>query len=158
MLKRIDQEMFAALSAAAQTAVRLRKHHNFHTSYADPSQRMLVAIEPGSYVRPHRHLATPKPEAFLVLQGRLALTTFNDDGSVREAVVLGPGEATLGVDLPAGIWHTVVCLATGTIFYETKPGPFCPTPEQDLAPWAPAEGSDQVAAYLRALVAAVKAG
>ena len=64
-------------------------------------------------------------------------------------------ENTLGVDLPAGGWHTVVCLETGTLFYETKPGPFCPIPEEDMAPWAPAEGDGQVGAYLQSLVDAV---
>ncbi len=51
-MKKIDQEMFSALSSVAQSSERLRQNLNFHDSFDDPSQRMLVAIEPGSYVRP----------------------------------------------------------------------------------------------------------
>jgi cupin fold WbuC family metalloprotein len=151
MMIKFDQELFRRLSIQAQTADRLRRHLNFHDSYDDPSQRMLVAIEPGSYVRPHRHLVNPQPEAFLVLKGRLALITFNNDGSLREGVLLGPGEEVFGVEVQPGIWHTVIGLAPGTIFYETKPGPFRPISQEDLAPWAPVEGDSRVSAYLHLL-------
>lgn len=70
-MKKNEHELLNSLTSQSQAAERLRKRQNFHDSYGDPFQRMLVAIEPGSYVRPHRHLATPKHEAFLVLQERL---------------------------------------------------------------------------------------
>ena len=61
-MKKIDQEMFRVLSSEAQAAERLHKNLNFYDSYDDPSQRMRVAMKPGSYVRPHQHLAPPKTE------------------------------------------------------------------------------------------------
>lgn len=65
---------------------------------------------------------------------------------------MGPAEGTIGVDLPSGGWHTVVCLETGTLFYETKPGPFCPISEEDMADWAPTEGAANSKAYQQKLV------
>jgi cupin fold WbuC family metalloprotein len=151
-MKLIDDNLMAELSRQARTSPRKRQHLNFHDSYDAPSQRMLIAIEPGSYVRPHRHLVIPKPEAFLVVRGRLALLTFEAAGAVGAAVVLGPGETAVGAELPAGVWHTVAALDAGTVFYETKPGPYTPIAESDFAPWAPAEGSDEAAGYLAELV------
>lgn len=91
-MKIIDNSSMVLLSAQAKGNARLRANQYFHDSYDDPSQRMLVDIEPGSYVRSHRHLATPKPEAFLVLKGRLALILFNDDGS-EGGLLWGPQKA-----------------------------------------------------------------
>lgn len=147
-MKIIDDNLMAELTSQARTSPRLRQHLNFHDSYDSPSQRMLIAIEPGSYIRPHRHLIVPKPEAFLVVRGRLALLTFDAAGEVSEAVVLGPAETAVGAELPAGAWHTVMALDAGTVFYETKPGPFTPIADGDFAPWAPAEGSAEAQSYL----------
>jgi cupin fold WbuC family metalloprotein len=150
-MKIIDDNLMAELTRQAQASPRLRQHLNFHDSYDSPSQRMLIAIEPGSHIRPHRHLIVPKPEAFLVVRGRLALLTFDAAGAVSAAVVLGPGETAVGVDLPPGVWHSVMALASGTVFYETKPGPFTPIADGDFAPWAPVEGSLEAQSYLQEL-------
>jgi cupin fold WbuC family metalloprotein len=66
-------------------------------------------------------------------------------------VHLSVGRGTVGVDLPAGIWHSVIALQSGSIFFETKPGPYLPLSDKDFAPWAPAEGSEAASNYLRRL-------
>jgi len=147
-MKIIDACLMDELSAKAKVGGRLRQNLNFHDSYDDPSQRMLIAIEPGSYIRPHRHLEVPKPEAFLVLKGKMAMMTFDDQGNVTKGIILQPGGPNVGADLPPGIWHTLIPLESGTILYETKPGPFVSIPENDMAPWAPAEGDSEVADYI----------
>jgi hypothetical protein len=63
-------------------------------------------------------------------------------------VQFGPKEPVFGVDLPCGVWHTVVSLEEGSVFYETKPGPYQPIQQMDLAPWAPEEGSLRAGDYL----------
>lgn len=153
----IDRAAMDELIASARANPRRRAHRNLHSSYDEPSQRLLIAMEPDSYVRPHRHLADAKPEAFIALVGRLALLTFNDEGKVVSATRLGPGEDAVAVDLPEGIWHTVVALESGSVFYETKPGPYNPIQAKDMAPWAPLEASAAVPAYLASLAAAATA-
>ena len=152
MIKKIDGTLLNDLSAKARSNPRLRQHYNFHASYDEPSQRLLNAMEPGSYIRPHRHLTDPKVEAFVSVRGKLALFIFNDTGEIEQTVVFGPHEDVIGVELPPGVWHTVVALETGSVFYETKPGPFNPIQKKDLASWAPEENSAEAVAYLQRLV------
>lgn len=103
--------------------------------------RLLNALEPGTYVRPHRHLHPPRSETIVVLAGRIGLILFDEAGEVRERRVLESGGETLGADLPPDAWHTFVALGTGAVFFETKAGPYAPPGGDDLASWAPPEGS-----------------
>lgn len=151
-MKTLDNNLLAYLSEQARSNQRLRKNYNLHASLDDPCQRLLNAMEPNSYIRPHRHLKYPKPEGFIALWGKLAFLSFDDQGKVEDIIIFGPKESAFGVDLPAGVWHTVISLESGSVFYETKPGPYIPTAEDDLAPWAPEEGSDMAEQYLESLV------
>lgn len=151
-MKLLDDALLADLTLQAAAATRLRHHYSLHDRLEDPCQRMLIAIEPGSYVRPHRHLLDPKPECLIGLRGRMALITFDDAGEIQYLQPFGLTEKLLGVDIPAGIWHTVVCLQSGSVFFETKPGPYRRNAPDDLAPWAPEEGSPLVRSYLKVLV------
>ncbi len=157
-MKILDGALMQDLTAQAQKNPRLRQHHNLHDSYDEPSQRLLNAMEPNSYIRPHRHLSDPKPEAFIGIRGKMALLIFSDDGKIKEVYPFGPNEDVVGVDLPSGIWHTVVSLEQGSIFYETKPGPFNPINPKDFAPWAPDPGGPEALEYLQSLVALIRRG
>ncbi|HXV20244.1 MAG TPA: WbuC family cupin fold metalloprotein [Desulfuromonadales bacterium] len=152
----IDDPLLDALTARARQSPRGRMNHNLHASYDEPCQRLLNAMEPVSYVRPHRHLTPPKPECFLAVRGRLAAFIFADDGTIERVIPFAAGGATLGVDIPAGVWHAVVSLESGSVFFETKPGPYVPPSDKDFASWAPAEGSVGAADYLAALLRAVE--
>lgn len=151
LLQKITQKTLLELSAAARNNERKRKNHNLHASYDEPCQRFLNAVEPSSYIRPHRHLTPPKPETFLVVKGHLCLILFIDDGTIVDIVHMVAGGETIGVDLLAGAWHTLVSLEPNTIFFETKPGPYIPISDKDLATWSPAEGTVEVNAYLKGL-------
>lgn len=153
----LDNDLLAQLSAQAGKAPRLRQNYNLHASPEEPCQRLLIAIEPGSYVRPHRHLRDPKPECLLGMSGRLALVLFDDSGTIEQLVPFGPGEGVAGVDIPAGVWHSVVALESGSVLFEAKQGPYRPVEEEDFAPWAPQEGSCAAGDYLRELTARVVA-
>lgn len=151
-MKLITTSLLDALTEEARNSLRLRKNYNFHASYEEPCQRLLNAMEPGSYIRPHRHLRDPKPECFIGIRGRLALILFDDHGKVTDAIIFGPHESCAGADLPPGVWHTVVSLEPGSVFFETKPGPFNPIYKKDMAPWAPEEGGAEALIYLQQLV------
>ncbi len=140
-----------AAIAASRTSPRRRVILPFHKSEADLLHRMLNAAQPDTYVRPHRHLDPPKAEAWIALRGALAFFTFDEGGRVQECLRVGAGEATCGVDLEPGIYHSFVALVPDTVIYEVKTGPFAPATDKTFAPWAPAEGDPAAAAYREAL-------
>lgn len=151
-MKIIDQKQLDQLSAVAAAADRLRKNLNLHDDYADPCQRLFNALEPGTYIRPHRHLNPPKLESFLAVRGRMLLVTFNDSGEIEALVPFGPGCEALAIVLPAGAWHTLLALEPGSIFFETSRGPYVPLTDKDFAPWAPQEGTPESQEYLAGLM------
>jgi cupin fold WbuC family metalloprotein len=146
-LRRAD---LVLLSEAARKTPRRRLNRNLH-EMDEPVHRLLNAIEPGSWVRPHRHLDPPRSETLLVVQGSLGVVLFDDDGAVTDVTRLDAGGGTFGVDLAAGTWHGLVSLAEGTVFYETKPGPYIAPAPSDRAPWAPDEGEPAAGAAEEAL-------
>ena len=147
----ITQQILQETSARAQTSQRLRMNYNIH-ELEDGVQRMINAIEPGSYVQPHRHLDPPKVECFLVLKGSFAIIIFNDEGEIRE-IVRCHRDGDVGVDIKPGVWHTVVSLQKGTICIEFKNGPYQAMKDRDFAPWAPPAEDPNHKKYLENLQA-----
>ena len=139
-----DSALLDLLRNHARDSPRRRAHHPLHRSLDEPCQRLLVAIEPDSYVPPHRHLQPEKSEALIVLRGRLACFTFDESGTCTQRTVLAPGD---GIDVPPGEWHAVLALDPGTVFFETKAGPYRPLDETERSAWAPGEQDDGAAAY-----------
>jgi cupin fold WbuC family metalloprotein len=135
----------------AATSARGRKNYNFHRSEDDASHRLLNAIEPGSYIQPHRHLDPAKDETLVVVRGRLSAVVFDEAGSVVDTAVLVAGGERCGINLLHGTYHTVLALEPGTVFFESKAGPYRPLEVAEQAPWAPAEGARDAHAYLAAL-------
>lgn len=138
-MKRITRLDLASLAAEAQAAPRRRKNLNLHASLDDPVQRLLNALEPGTYVRPHRHATPAKWELMTVVSGRAVLLALSDDGVVQERVDLDHDNPI--VEIPPATWHMLAALEPGTVLLEVKPGPYGPTTPADFADWAPAEGS-----------------
>lgn len=149
-LKIITPAALDELSDAAQAGPRRRLNLNLHADYADPCQRMFNAVEPGSYIRPHRHTDPPKAECFVAIRGRFHLLLFDDAGRIIERIELSPAGPAVAVDVPVGMWHAIVALEPGSIFFEIKPGPYAPLTDKDFAPWAPPEGGEGVQEYLNA--------
>ena len=82
----IDKQFLNMVSAQAKVSPRLRMNYNFHQSLDDKCHRFLNAVEPGTVVPIHRH--PTKDESFVILRGKVRVTTHNDDGSIIEDVVL----------------------------------------------------------------------
>ncbi len=152
-MKIINRQLLDEITADAKQNPRLRKNWNIHPNDAFPAHRLLNAIEPDSYLRPHRHLDPLKDETFMIVRGKLGILTFDDEGVVRETVVLDPEGETLGADIPSGLYHTAVSLESGTIFFEAKAGPYTPLSDDEKALWSPEETSRGADSYLAALKA-----
>jgi cupin fold WbuC family metalloprotein len=144
-MKLIDRILVADLHLKAASSPRLRTHHNLHPSHADPIQRMCMAMEPRTYVRPHRH--PDKWELLLIVSGDMLVLYFDDAGKVTAVTRLKAGGETLGLETPANTWHGIVTLAPSTVVFEVKHGPYVPTEEKDFVAWAPAEGHARCAEF-----------
>ena len=120
----IDKKILDGLTASAKASPRLRMDFNFHLSLEDKCHRMLNAVEPGSDIPIHRH--PDKDESFVVLRGKVRSTTYKDDGTVIESVMLSQEDGLYGVDIPKGVWHKLESLEPGSVVFECKEGPFVP--------------------------------
>ena len=149
----IDQALIDQKAHDAQASARQRDIHVLHTGDEDTLQRMLNAMQPGTYITPHRHVAVPKAEAVVVLQGSLGFVRFEEDGSYDEQnfVYINPKQGVFGVDYRAGVWHTFIALEPDTVVFEVKPGPYDAATDKEFAPWAPAEGDAATTEYLATL-------
>lgn len=145
-MKRIDTECLVAIQRQAGADARLRTNYNLHESLDDPVQRLCNAMEPGTYVRPHRHATPPKWELLVILSGHLAALCFDEQGRVLERVEIQAGGPAYLLELPALAWHTVAALVPGTVVLEVKPGPYAPLAAEAFAPWAPAPGDAEARA------------
>jgi cupin fold WbuC family metalloprotein len=151
-IKFIDDDLLNEVTAEARGSPRGRKNRNFHQADDSPAHRLLNAIEPGSYVAPHRHLDPHKDETMIVLRGRLGLVVFDAAGAVAQTAVLSVEGGTPGVDIPHGAWHTVLALESGTVFFEAKAGPYQTLTPEERAPWAPQEGAAEAGGYYARLM------
>ena len=145
-LKIIDRPLLDNLVRKAVDSERKRANYNLHEHYDDEVQRFFNAVEPGTYVQPHRHSETDKWELFLVLRGSLLALIFASDGRILSRIKLAAGE-DIGVEIPENTWHTLVSLESGTIMYESKRGPYTAATAKDFASWAPKENDIAVAQF-----------
>ncbi|MEI6681459.1 MAG: WbuC family cupin fold metalloprotein [Bacteroidota bacterium] len=149
----IDTRLLDQVSAQAKSSPRRRKNHNFHKEPADTLQRLLNAIEPLSYVQPHKHENPDKREAFFALRGRIAVIEFDEQGAVTGHTILDPLMGIFGAEVAQCTYHTVIALEEDTVAYEIKDGPYSPIDDKNFASWAPKEGEDGCMAYTRKLMA-----
>ena len=146
----IHSDLLDQVVKEARVSERRRMNFNFH-QLEDPANRMLNAIEPESYIRPHRHLEPPRDEAFFVLRGQVVVVLFKDDGSFEHVCRLDLETEHFGTDIPAGWYHTIVSLQSGSVFYEVKAGPYEPAKAKEFASWAPGDNTPEAAVYLEQL-------
>lgn len=118
----ITKDMLDELTVRAKASPRLRMNYNFHQSLDETCHRFLNAVEPGTVVPIHRH--PTKDETFIVLRGRVRVSTYHDDGSLINSVVLSNEDERYGVNIPKNVWHSLESLETGSVIFECKEGPF----------------------------------
>ncbi len=138
---------------ASRDSERARVILPFHKSHEDPLHRMLNAMQPATYVQPHRHLTVPKAEVFLLLRGAIDFLVLDEQGAITDALTLRAGSEEFGVDLGSGLYHTFLVREPDTIIYEIKCGPYTGVNDKHFAPFTPAEGSAEIPRYLERLEA-----
>lgn len=126
----IDKTLLDNLSAQAKASPRLRMHYDLRDSDHDSSQRMLNAVEPGSVLPIHRHKNSS--ETVVVLSGKIKWMYYNDQGQVIETFTAKAGDDICGISVPAGQWHTMISLESGSVVLSCKDGPWEALQEEDI--------------------------
>ena len=128
---KITQALLDDLTAQAKASPRLRMNLDLRNSAEDQSQRMLNAIEPGSPLPIHRHQKTS--ETVVCLRGRLVEEFYDDlERICTERIELSPNGPVVALNIPAGQWHTVQALESGTVIMEVKDGAYEPLADVDI--------------------------
>jgi len=151
MLKVVSEKLLNELSEKAKNSSRKRMNHNFHDDLADPINRMLNALEPETYLQPHKHENPDKREVFVLIRGSFVVIFFDETGNPTNFVLLNRDKGNYAVEIPVGAWHTVIALEAGSVFYEVKDGPYLPMNDKNFASWAPKEGDKGCGEYLSKL-------
>ena len=136
----ITQALLDKLTEEAKASPRLRINYDLRNSEDDQSQRMLNAIEPGSPMAIHRHRDTS--ETIVILRGRLVeeyyqeLKDSSEDQRSRiqkvQEIEMSPNGPIVALNIPAGQWHTLKALESGTVIMESKNGAYEPLGEEDI--------------------------
>lgn len=126
----IDNTLLDQVTQQAKMSPRLRMNYNLHDSLDSKAQRLFNALEPGTELPVHRHLHTS--ETYIVVRGRMNVLFYNDDKQLTEECELDPQRGLYGVQIPAGQWHTLEVLESGTVIFEVKEGPYTPLTSENL--------------------------
>ena len=128
---KITQALLDDLTAKAKESPRLRMNLDLRDTDEDTSQRMLNAIEPDSPLPIHRHQKTS--ETVVCLRGRLVEEFYDDiERTCTERIELSPNGPVVALNIPAGQWHTVQALESGTVILEMKNGKYEPISDVDI--------------------------
>ncbi len=125
----IDNHLFMSLLEQAKRSPRLRINYDFRNSEEDTSQCMLNALLPGTQMSIHRHKQTS--ETIIVLNGRLTVIFFDENGVESARHALCPTEARYGLQIPKGQWHTII-VTEPCIIFESKDGAYKPLTSDDV--------------------------
>ena len=129
--EKITQGLMDSLTEQAKASPRLRMNLDLRNNENDTSQRMLNAIEPGSPLPIHRHRNTS--ETVVCIRGRLVEEFYDDlERTCTEAIELSPNGPVVALNIPAGQWHTVRALESGTVIIEMKNGAYEPLSDVDI--------------------------
>ena len=149
---KIDSQLIDDISDKAQKTERKRLNYNFHTFYDDNLQRLLNAIEPYSYIQPHKHENPDKREIFFILKGRMVVIEFDDNGNIVDHIVLDAKKGNFAVEIPEKTWHSILSLESKSVVYEFKDGPYAIIDDKNFALWAPKEGDATCKDYIENLL------
>ena len=127
----INQSLLNQLTEQAKASPRLRMNYDLRNSEEDGSQRMLNAIEPGSPERIHRHQHTS--ETVVCIRGRVVEEFYDElERICTESVELTPNDSNVAINIPAGQWHSIRAVESGSVVLAVKDGKYEPLSEADI--------------------------
>lgn len=129
-MKIINKDLLDEITRQAKESPRLRMNYNLHDNLDAKAQKLLNALEPGTILPIHRHPNTT--ETYLLLRGKLNVILYNEKKEVLETMHLDTANGNYGLDIPAGQWHSIEVLESGTVILEVKDGPYIPFQPEDI--------------------------
>lgn len=126
----IDNKVLDNLTEQAKNNPRLRQAMDLRNSPEDGSQRMLNALEPGTVMPIHRHLASS--ETVIILRGRIRWLFYDEQGRITESTELWSDGDVRMLNVEKGRWHSLECLESGSVLFEAKDGPYHPLQDCDV--------------------------
>ncbi|MBO5628156.1 MAG: WbuC family cupin fold metalloprotein [Aeriscardovia sp.] len=124
----INATILDELTEKAKASPRLRANYDLRNSGVDNSQRMLNAIEPETVQPIHRHRSTS--ETCVCIRGHFEEYFYDEHGVLINTIDMVPGGTV--INIPAGQWHSLRCLESGTVLLEAKDGKYEPLREEDV--------------------------
>lgn len=121
-IKKIGSQELKTFAEAAEQSPRRRKQRNLH-KVEDPIQRIIRVMQPQTYMQPHRHLGEAPFRLFSLLEGRVGVIFFNENGETTDATLLSPNEGCRAVEIPGEQFFTLICLERGSALLEVREGP-----------------------------------
>lgn len=137
---------------ASKESPRKRMILPVHRQQDAEVQRMFNFLQPGTYIRPHRHPGNGAIESLVILSGRISFYTFNDTGKILSHTLVGGRVVDSILDIEPNIWHTFIVKEKDTVLFEVKRGPYNPMTDKEFAPWAPEEFSAESVTYMSNLI------
>jgi len=102
-------------------------------------QRMLNFLQPGTYIRPHKHPRPGAIETIVVLSGHIRFFTYSEKGDVLMQCDLESGTSNCLIDIEDNVWHSFEVLSPDTLIIECKMGPYDANLDKEFAPWSEPE-------------------
>ena len=126
----VDKKILDELTAKAKENPRLRCNLDMRNSADDQSQRMLNALEPGTVMPIHRHLASS--ETVVIIRGRIRWHFYDEQGRITESTELWSDGDVRMLNVEKGRWHSLECLESGSVLFEAKDGQYHPLEEDEI--------------------------
>ncbi len=127
---KITQAILDRLTEEAKASPRLRMNLDLRNSDEDGSQRMLNALEPGTVMPIHRHRASS--ETVVIIRGKIRWIFYDENGNETERVLLDANGENRMLVVEKDRWHSLECLESGSVLFESKDGAYEPLGEEDI--------------------------
>ena len=126
----VDRDLIEGLFKQAEENPRKRTNYDMRTSPEDGSQRMLNALEPGTVMPIHRHHGSS--ETVVILRGKIQWVFYDDQGRITESTELRSDGDIRMLNVEKDCWHSLECLESGSVLFESKDGPYHPLEEDEV--------------------------
>jgi len=130
-----DEQIKKGLEASRKSP-RKRMILPIHRVQGAEVQRLINFLQPGTYIRPHRHPLAQATESIVVLKGSIRFFTLDESGSVLTDNLLKSKPFPSVADIEPDTWHTFIVLEENTILFECKKGPYNAETDKEFANWS----------------------
>lgn len=147
-LFQLSEQMIESGLRESRNSDRKRIILPIHRQQDAKVQRMINFLQPGTYIRPHKHPLDHASESLVIIQGSIRFYTFDDDGKVSTIHKVNSKPLPGVVDIEPLVWHSFIVLEENTILFECKKGPYDAETDKIFADWSPEEGSNKVKEWM----------